>query len=186
MSIDKYKELYDLSLEVLKEEQDRFNRIDEKASKYFAVVTFLLGVFGFIGKLLIDKARPPFSTIEWWLICLSLFILILLAASFFTTFNVLRIQRLKVLPLTIETLEFFNNNRLIDIYYTLSKGNEGALRENREVTNYKAKMLSIGYILINITIILLLLFSICYIISIINPFQGNYNSTIIIGGLCYV
>jgi hypothetical protein len=172
MEIDKYKELYNLSLEVLKEEQDRFNRIDEKASKYFAVITFLLGAFGFFGKIIIDKARPPFSNFEWVLIILAFIILLLLAASFFIIFTVLRIQRLKVLPLTLEMLEFFNDNRLIDIYFALSKGNEEAVRENLEVTKYKANMLNIGYILINITVILLLSFSIFYIIYMINPFQG--------------
>lgn len=171
MGIEKYKELYDLSLEVLKEEQDRFNRIDGKASKYFTVVTFLLGIYGFFGKSIIDKIRLPFSNFELLLVILAIIVLILLAISFFTIFKVLRIQRIKVVPLTLEMIEFFNDNKLIDIYFALTKGNEEAYRENLEVTKYKAKMLNVGYRLINTTVILLIIFSICYLIYSIKPIR---------------
>jgi hypothetical protein len=171
MGIEKYKELYELSLGVLKEEQDRFNRIDDKASKYFTIVFFLLGIYGFFGKSIIDKIRFPFSNFEWFLIILAIIILIILTISFFIIFKALRIQRLKVIPLTLEMIKFFQDNKLIDIYFALTKGNEEAYRENLEVTKYKAKMLNIGYILINTTVVLLIIFSICYLIYSMKPIQ---------------
>jgi len=162
MSITKYKELYDLSLKVLNEEQKRFNRIDEKASKFFSIFTLLLGAYGFFGKWIIDNLVPPTTYLDNLLIIVAISILLTLFISWFKIFNVLRTQQTNKIPMDQPMIKFFYDNELIDIYYALTKGNKDALNKNLEVTKYKANELNNGYIFINITIILLGLFSILY------------------------
>ena len=55
----KYKELYDLSKEIFYEELSRSQRIDEKASKYLTMLTFLLGIFASLSGKLLYSILPP-------------------------------------------------------------------------------------------------------------------------------
>lgn len=154
----KYKELYNLSKEILNEELSRFNRIDDKAAKYLSVLTLVAGVSGFFGKWLIDKLIPPKNNLEWALVIIGALLFIMVFISWFLIFNVLRLHTITKMPLTAETIDFFYANELVDIYYTLAKGNKDALEENRKRTNIKSRRLHHGYISIIISGVLLVSF----------------------------
>jgi hypothetical protein len=156
--MEKYKELYNLSKEVLNEELSRFDKIDDKAAKYLSILTLIAGVAGFFGKWLIDNFIPPKTIAEWALVILGAFLFIMLFLSWFLIFNVLRIHALVKMPLDAETIAFFDNNKLIDIYYALAKGNKDALAENRRTTDLKSRRLYHGYVSMIISGITLALF----------------------------
>jgi len=151
----KYQELYTLSKETLNEELDRFNRIDEKASKYLTVLTFLIGIYGFFCNWIIRDLLPPNSFLDWMLLVVGGVLFIAVSISWALVFWALRQRTVVKIPLSDEMLKFFHDNRLVDIYYTLAKRNKEALQENRCVTNRKAKILQYGYIAITITICLI-------------------------------
>lgn len=157
--MEKYEELYALSKEVLNEELDRFNRIDEKASKYLTVLTFLIGVYGFFCNWIIKDLLPPTSILGWLLLVVGGILFIAVSISWALIFWALRQRIVRKIPLDDEVLKFFRDNRLVDIYYTLAKGNKDALKENRDVTGRKAKILDYGYKAIAVTICLILIFS---------------------------
>ncbi len=143
--MEKYKELYELSKEVLKEELSRFTRIDDKAAKYLSVLTLVAGAAAFFEKWIIDKLIPPKTFLEWVLVIIAALLCVTIFVSWFLVFNVLRLHNLTKPPLNDETIKFFDDNKMIDIYYALAKGNRDALKVNRVTTDCKSKSLSQGY-----------------------------------------
>jgi len=160
--MEKYKELYNLSKEVLYEEQNRFNRINEKASKYLTVLTFMVGVYGFFLNLIVNDFIPPKSISEWIIVVLGFLIFSCVIISWFLIFGVLKIQEIKKIPLNSEMINFFDSNNLLDIYYALARGNKDALKTNRDTTDRKSTLLSNGYRMIIVTTSLLVLFTLVF------------------------
>jgi hypothetical protein len=174
--MEKYKELYELSKEVLAEELDRFNRIDEKASKYLTVLTFLIGIYGFFCNWIITVLLPPTSKLDWLLLLIGGGVFIAVCVSWALIFLALRQRVVIKIPLDDEVLKFFRENRLIDIYYTLAKGNKDALKENREVTDRKARILECGYKAIAATMGLVFILSVLFgVYSWKQTMQNNLN-----------
>ncbi|MCL4500618.1 MAG: hypothetical protein M1438_02030 [Deltaproteobacteria bacterium] len=159
---NKYKELYKLSLEVLEQDQKRFTRIDEKASKYLSVFTILIGAYGFFGKWILDKITSPYSTIEIIIIILYIMIFSMLYASWFIVFRILYTMDRDITAFNMKMIKFFGDNKLKDIYYKLSENNRKAFEKNIEITKKKSKLLKIGHILINITVGVVLIFTIIF------------------------
>ena len=143
--MEKYKELYNLSKEVLKEEKDRYNRIDEKASRYFPVLTLMAGASGFFGKWMIDNLIPPETTLGWFLVTTGVLLFLSVFVSWFLILSVLRMRLVEKIPLNPEMIQFFDKNELLDIYYALTRGNKSALENNRKTTERKSKALHLGY-----------------------------------------
>lgn len=160
--MEKYKELYGYSKEVFKEELDRFNGIDQKASHYLSVLTILLGVAGFFVNWTLERFLPPKSALELALFILTIMMSVALLIAWFFIFSVLRMQDIYKLPLDTETIEFFAENKEIDIYYYLSIGIKDSLVENRLIGNRKSKKLICGYNSICIAAVLLLIFAILF------------------------
>jgi len=157
--LEKYKELYNLSKEVFYEELSRSARIDDKASKYLTVLTFLLGAYAFFGKEILNSSLPPKNIIDWLLILFSGILLLFLVSAWFKIFSVFKTHTYAKVPIDID---FFDNNELINIYYALSKGLKTNNESNREKGNEKSKKLYDGYMLIRIVIVLLLILSILF------------------------
>jgi hypothetical protein len=164
IKMEKYEELYNLSKEVLKEEEARFNRIDEKASKYFPVLTLMAGASGFFGKWMIDNLIPPETTLGWFLVTTGVLLFLSVFVSWSLIFSVFRMHQVEKIPLNSEMIEFFNNNELLDIYYALTRGNKSALENNRKTTDRKSKILSHGYRAMIISGLLLILFLSLFVI----------------------
>jgi len=162
--MDKYKELYAYSKEVLNEELGRFNRIDEKASKYLSALTLVAGASAFFGKWVIDNLIPPKTYLEWALVLAAALLGIAIFVSWILIFNSLRLHSLIKPPLNAESIKFFNDNEMIDIYYALAKGNKEALEKNRATTDSKSKKLYQGYLAINISGIILVVFLLIFIV----------------------
>jgi hypothetical protein len=143
--VEKYKELYELSKEVLKEELSRFARIDDKAAKYLSVLTLVAGAAAYFGKWVIDNLIPPKTPLEWVLVIVATILCATIFVAWLLVFNALRLHNVTKPPLNDEMVKFFDDNEMIDIYYALTKGNKKALRVNRDTTDRKSKRLYHGY-----------------------------------------
>lgn len=162
-SIKKYEELYKLSKEGLDEELSRFRRLDEKASRYFTVLSILLVALSLAGWFALDLFLPPSNILDW--LCLSTAIPVFLCClvALYFIFSVLRTQPLTKFPVDNELLQFFNKHRYLDILYALTRGNINAVAENRAITDRKTRRLTWGYRFIVVLIIFLLVFALAIV-----------------------
>lgn len=159
--MQKYKELYDLSREVFAEELNRSARLNEKATRYITVITFLLGVFAFFGKHILASILPPGNPLELLLTLVTAAVLVLLVITWFFAFRVLRVTWLRKIPIDAD---MFNNNRLIDAYYAYSRGIKEWWEFNRDKGDLKSCALNHAYDLIRVTVVLFVILCVLFTI----------------------
>ncbi|MGA7577505.1 MAG: hypothetical protein ACLQUW_11675 [Desulfobaccales bacterium] len=159
---EKYGELYKLSIKAIKEDQDRFDRIDEKAPKYLSVFTILIGGYAFFGKWILENIIPLKSYSQYVIIITFIIILLVLFYSWFTVLRIIRPKDRSRTNFNEEMVNFFESAKLEDIYYKLSQRNREAFENNLKITNKKASLLKQAYYLVNITVILTLIFTIIF------------------------
>ncbi|MBI5781858.1 MAG: hypothetical protein HZA65_09390 [Rhodocyclales bacterium] len=154
LALRKYGELYEHSKAVLGEELARSHRVDEKASKYLTALSLVLGALVFFFQQLVDKKLlPPQGMLDFLIfqVMIVLFGASLLAWWF--VFSCLRNVKFIKPPLDQGTLDFYDSNRLIDIYYAMTKGNMNALVHNKSVGDRKSQALYRGYWAMNVAVI---------------------------------
>jgi hypothetical protein len=125
-SIDKYRELYTYSTDVLLKEHDRFNRADEKASKYATTFVFLIGAIAFFDKAVIDDMLPPTNLLEWLLLLFGVAGIFISLWGWYCANAVIRLHPYVSRRLDEEMLTFFRNQTLLNVYYALAKENTKA------------------------------------------------------------
>jgi len=164
--MEKYKELYNLAFETYKEQHKRYDILFDKATKYFTVITLLIGLYGYLGKAVLNNLmeNPYRGYNEWATIFLGFCSLALLIASWSYLFRVLRLEVLFVIPLNEEVLNFYNNNTLIDIYYTMTKGFKENIEKNDVIINYKSNLLTHAYLYMKYFTIIFAFFSLSYLL----------------------
>lgn len=81
-----------------------------------------------------------------------------IVGAWFLIIGVLRTRELTKIPFNSEVITFFDNNRLIDIYYAAARSNKEALIENRKVSDHKMRLLKRGYSLMICAVVLLMVF----------------------------
>ena len=140
-AVDKYKELYLYSTDVLLKEHERFNRADEKASKYSAVFAFLIGAFAFFDKAIIDEMLPPSRLVEWAIIVLGVIGLVLSMVGWYTSNSVIRLHPYISRRLDQAMVDFFSDQSLLNIYYGLAKENTEAYEQNLNFAENKHRLL---------------------------------------------
>jgi hypothetical protein len=168
-ALEKYKELYTYSTDVLLKEQERFNRADEKASKYSTTFVFLLGIVAFFDKWVLDNLKwPDFPLALPSDMALSmaavvgLFALLTSAAGWFLTNHVIKLRPIVSRPLNQEILDFFENQPLLNIYYGFARENSKAYVRNKEATDRKYAFLKWAYNLMKLVLALLAVLIVMY------------------------
>jgi hypothetical protein len=160
--MEKYKELYDLSREAVAQAEARFDAIETKASIYLSVLTVLVGTAGFFAKWAADHLLPPVGALSWLLVVFAGATVSCVAAAWFLVLQVLRVHRIRVLPLDDATLAFFRHNKLVDIYYALARDFAEAWQTNTGVNERKLQKLTFAYRMIMVTIVVSLVFGFLY------------------------
>jgi len=130
--------------------------LDEKASKYFSVLTFLIGIYGVFCSRIISECVPFKGWMDGTLIGLGFLNLLGLIAAWFLCFAVFRQHVFVKIPLNDEMVKFYKDNELIDIHYTLSKANKDALAENRNITDKKSHLLVWTYKILSVVFVLMI------------------------------
>lgn len=140
-AIDKYKELYAYSTDVLLKEHDRFNRADEKASKYATTFVFLIGAIAFFDKAVIEEMFPPCEPIEWALVGFGIAGLTVSLWGWYGANSVIRLHPYVSRRLDDDMIKFFRKESLLNIYYGLAKENTDAYQENLRFADTKHRLL---------------------------------------------
>ncbi len=177
MGLEKYRELYALSIKLLEAEHGRFNRISQKATAYLSVVGLLFGIATVFGKALIEGFIPPKSLLEWVILNLGVLIFISLGVAWWMIFRAYKFEGLLTPPQS-ELIDFYHKNKLIDIYFAMARAYANATKENINVTNRKAILLEQGHNMILLTASLSMAFALLYFAYLWRspPAQTSYQS----------
>ena len=162
--IEKLREMYNLSKEVLYEEHNRSDRLDEKASRYLTVLTLLLGGFSICGKWVVDDLMPPNGWYGSILLLTGLLLFLGLVTSWFLIFRSMKAEWVTKIPFDGHMIKFFEDNDLATVYHDIAGGNAEALATNRQVFNKKCKRLNCSYFIMNISLCLFFLFVLGYVV----------------------
>ena len=166
--IKKYGELYLLSKEVFSSEWDRFNRIDQKASWLLSALTIIIGLASLSGKMSLGRISRLDNLLEFSLALLGVSLLGCIAKAWYHLVQVLKLRPLQRPPLNEDLIKFFDeNDRLIDIYFALSKRYTEFLPRNIASTDHKAAQLRKAYTLMECALVLLVLMALFYALSLI-------------------
>ena len=145
-NIEKYRELYEYTRDLHFKQIERSNRIDQKSAMFLSALTVLIGFAGFFLKATIDVAIPPEGSMEYIFLSLTILSCITVVGSWFSFLLVLRVRKLENLRLDSEILEFFQNNRRIDVHYAISKRASEAFSDNDDQIAAKLRRLTYGYL----------------------------------------
>jgi len=168
-TLEKYKELYNYSTDILLKELERFNRADEKASKYSTTFVFLLGIVAYFDKWIFDRLQWPDFPIElppdlllFSAAVVGLFALILSVVGFFLSIQAIKLRPVVSRPLNKDMLDFFENQPLLNIYYGLARENSNAYEKNKEATDQKYTVLKRSYFLMKLVFALIAVLVLMY------------------------
>lgn len=160
--MENYKELYSLSKDVFKEEVERFKNLEEKASNYLSVLTLLLGVAGYFINWLLNSLIPPQNLLDVMLLGIGSFILLSLLVAWFSVFSALKSYKVMVIPLNQAIIDFFDTNKMVDVYYYLSVQMKDMREVNRKRFNQKGRWLNVGYNSMRVSVICLIIFGVVF------------------------
>jgi hypothetical protein len=167
--LEKYRELYTYSTDILLKEHERFNRADEKAAKYSTTFIFLLGIVAYFDKWFFDRFQWPDSLVKLssnWLLfvadAVGLLALILSIIGFFLTIHAIKLRPVVSRPLDQSVLDFFENQPLLNIYYGLARENSNAYEINKKATDEKYTTLTRSYFLMKLVFALLVALTLIY------------------------
>jgi len=152
---EKYRELYELSVRLLNEEQERFARLDQKAATYLSALTFALAVYGYAVSSLFAQFPHGRGAFGIALVALASILCLLLLSSWYLSFSVLKIQGTEKMPLDID---FYDRNTLLNAHYALARGNKEALECNQKIGDQKSKSLAVAYVFMCITMAVVVAF----------------------------
>ena len=143
--MDKYIELYNLAKKALEEQHNRYSGYTDKASKYLTVLTIVIGVYSYYIPKLYEQILPPDDFKKILLLLFSFFSIITLIIAWFSSLRIYKVDKLYILPLNNEMLEFFLNNTPIDIYYALSSRISERMIDNEKILELKSDYLERAY-----------------------------------------
>lgn len=152
----KYEKLYELAKEDFDAETQRLGRIESKATRLLSVLTLLIGVHGLLAEWAFDRVLPPNSLTEWSIVALIALVVAGLVTSWVFVFRVLTVDHRPAIAVTDEVADFYDQNRLVDIYYVMSRRIGDAAAENCDLGQKKARRLTNGYLSLMATGVLLL------------------------------
>lgn len=156
-SKQKYYDLFILGKEKLREEKQRYDRVDDKINRLLNIITLLIGISGFFGQWALQKIIPPIGLLEWSIFVVMVLFFITLLYSWAVILYADRLYGLSFPPLNDEMLSFFKDNKPIDIYYHLTINFQEALNHNRTKTDNKVWYLELTHKVLKATFFLLIL-----------------------------
>lgn len=171
--MEKYKELYDLAIAVHNEEINRFNRLDQKASRYLSVFSILIAVLVGMSKWLIETFIPIATFFDAVILIMFFILGLIFIVGWYYSFAVLKNHNLAKIPINREIIDFYNNNTLINIYFTMSKSVKNANFVNSTINDSKSKSLGRSYYSILIGIFSLIVLFLLIFVSITKSKMSN-------------
>ncbi len=141
---------------------ERFQGLEQKASNYLSVLTLLLGAAGYFINWLLNSLFPPKHLLDLTLLTIASFILLSLLVAWFSVFSALKSYKVMVIPLSQEMIDFFDKNKIVDIYFHLSVQMKNMREVNRKRFNQKGRWLNVGYNAMRVSVISLIIFGVFF------------------------
>ncbi len=162
--IDKYRQLYSMAEAAFKNEDDRYNRLEDTAHKYVPVMLYLISAEGYLTKWVIDNLVVPESWVDLFgilFIMLALATLILSGGLLFRSF---RFEDVRLFRPNDEVVKFFDMYDMDKIYraYALEFNKEREI--NSQITEQKIRIRSWAYRLIVTSFVFLILTGAVFVI----------------------
>jgi hypothetical protein len=162
LALEKYRELYSYSTDILLKEHERFTRADEKASHLSTTFIFLIGIVAYFNKWIFDTLRWDNFPAGWPTdlpLCMAgvvgLLALGASAAGLFMAIQATKLHKVKCRPLNHEMLEFFEAQTLITVYYGMAREMTRVCESNRIATDRKHALIECAYRLMLLVFVLL-------------------------------
>ncbi|MBO8131958.1 MAG: hypothetical protein H0Z29_10685 [Candidatus Marinimicrobia bacterium] len=143
--LTKYRHLFDLTKDALNGEMARFNQIEQKATRMFAALTILISFSPVLVNWVVKVAIPPEGCLEYFIIILTVAVIIFTIISWRYLLGVLKTTSLYHIRIDDKMIQFFDNNSHLDIYYALARQIKDIYRKNLAITNKKCILLGHGY-----------------------------------------
>jgi len=137
--IDRWEQMYILSKEVFNEELSRIHRLNDKVFKYFRVVPFVAGAYGYLFNKFIANPISEDGCINTLFI---IFGLIGMGINFSSIILLLIATRITDLKKIDTDVRYFEKENLATIYYEKAKQWENSMLINRKIGNKIAEKLA--------------------------------------------
>ncbi|MDC4991306.1 hypothetical protein OHW12_17590 [Acinetobacter baumannii] len=145
---DKYKALFEYQKSQYEDEKNRYQKLEDKSSKYLTLLTFVIPVYSLIiNKFLDDK----FNDVNCFLYSISLFFIFITFFSFcfawYSIFKSLKLNENSKMPADSELVNFFNNegHSLESIYLYLANHYATLITDFRAINSRKTDAMLKGY-----------------------------------------
>ncbi len=158
----RWEEFYKYAQDSYERAHDRWTAADEKAWKYLSILGLLLGA-GAITSGQFAKVFARADTYGEWLFVVSYVAAVVFAVAAFGYFlSALQLQDSSAPPTRPEMVQFFSQNRYIDILYGLGRDTLAAAEQTRVSVDRKFVAADNGFQLMRLAGVCLLLASVAY------------------------
>lgn len=172
---DKWEFYYHYARSLLDEDIERYQRIDEKATKFIGLVSTVFAVFTGVVSWIFKNRFPPNTILEWILITLIILTFLALISSWSLLFRTIKLYPVPRLPLSDEIDNLFYNKDFPQIYYDLTLACRNALEMSHKVAKEKENLILKAYKDIAISAWLITISGIFIILVQLNPKDVNMN-----------
>ena len=143
--LKKFEELYAYAKHRLDDERARFERIDNKVSRYFSVLTVFLGFFA----VSMGRSVQVFERLEsiqaWGFTIAYGLIGVLIFLSFISFYRALKLQDIKTVEMNEVLIEHYVKHRYVDVLFSVSNAMVGIIKSNRAIIDDKVDKAKFGY-----------------------------------------
>lgn len=161
---EKYRQLFVMAEAAFKNEDDRYNRLEDTAHKYVPVMLFLISAEGYLAKWVIDKLVDPGCWLDGFGIVFITMALAALMASGGLLFRSFRFEDLRLFRPDDEDVNFFDTYELPTIYraYAVKFNEEREI--NSQITKKKIEIRKRAYQLIVASFVFMILTGVVFVI----------------------
>jgi hypothetical protein len=161
---EKYRQLFVMAEAAFKNEDDRYNRLEDTAHKYVPVMLFLISAEGYLAKWVIDKLVDPGCWLDGFGIVFITMALAALMASGGLLFRSFRFEDLRLFRPDDEDVNFFDTYELSTIYraYAVKFNEEREI--NSQITKKKIEIRKRAYQLIVASFVFMILTGVVFVI----------------------
>jgi hypothetical protein len=175
--IEKYKQLYSMAEAAFKDEDNRYNRIEDTAHKYVPVMIFLVSAECYLAKWILDNLIPPKSVLDvlgMAFIALAFVSLIIGVGLLFRSF---RFEDVRLFRPDQDDIAFFDRYDLATIYRAYAERFNIEREVNARITDRKARFRHWVYLMMFVSFGFLVLTGLTYVFYVCSLKCPNPNAS---------
>lgn len=138
IDLEKFKILYEYQKNQFEKEIERYRRLEEKATKYFASMTIAVGGYLFLARWAVENIVPPKFLFDWLVVISMAITFISFMSSWSFSFRATRLSNIIKMPSDESFIEFFLDNDRGAVLLALSSRYSEAIIEIEK--KYKDKL----------------------------------------------